>query len=305
MLTTPASKFDTRQNPFAPDPDLRIWLDGQLVPESEARVSVFDHGLLYGDGVFEGIRIYNGKIFKEEEHIDRIYESAKSIMLEIPMTREEISKAMYAARDANNIVDGYIRLVVTRGVGQLGISIDKATCPSVIVIAATIQLYPPELYEKGLRCITCGTMRNHPSATSPRVKSLNYLNNIMAKFEAQSAGADEALMQNAQGHITEGTGDNLFVIRRGELRTPPPCDGILEGITRRLVMELARDSGHEVSESAIIRHDIYVADECFLTGTAAEIIPVVSLDQRTIGDGKPGPITKSLMAQFVSYRNQA
>lgn len=304
MLTASESQMASRKNPFAPNPDLRIWLDGELVPESEARVSVFDHGLLYGDGVFEGIRVYNGSIFKEQEHLDRLFESAKGILLQVPMTREEISRAMYAAMEANHIVDGYIRLLVTRGVGLLGIAIDKAACPSVIVIAASIQLYTEELYQRGLRCITAGTLRNHPSATSPRVKSLNYLNNIMAKTEAKNAGADEAIMLNAEGHVTEGTGDNLFIVRRGELHTPGPSDGILEGITRRLVMELATESGHAVFESTLIRHDVYVADECFLTGTAAEIIPVVSLDHRVIGDGKPGPITRALMEKFVAYRKK-
>lgn len=304
MITTPQPNIMTRENPFAPDPSLAIWMDGQLMPVGEARVSVFDHGLLYGDGIFEGIRVYNGKIFKEAEHLDRLYESARCILLEIPMTREEIGAAMREAMDANAIVDGYIRLLVTRGVGLLGISIDRAACPSVIIIAASIQLYPEKLYQRGLHCVTSGTLRNHPSATSPRVKSLNYLNNIMAKAEAKSAGADEAIMLNPQGHVTEGTGDNLFVVRRGELFTPPASSGILEGITRRLVLQLAAERGYEATEATLLRHDIYVADECFLTGTAAEIIPVVSLDNRQIGNGKPGPITKALTADFIAYRNE-
>ena len=305
MLTTQEPEEPmTQTNPFAPDPDMRIWMDGRLVPVSEARISVFDHGLLYGDGVFEGIRIYNGKIFKEEEHIDRFYESAKCILLDIEMTRDEVSAAMHEAMDANDIRDGYIRLIATRGVGLLGIAISKAACPSVIVIAASIELYPPDLYARGLRCVTAGTLRNHPSTVSPRVKSLNYLNNVMAKAEAKNAGADEAIMFNAEGYVTEGTGDNLFIVRRGELHTPPISCGILDGITRRLVIELGRKRGYGVHESMLIRHDVYVADECFLTGTAAEIIPVVSLDKRVIGDGKPGPITRQLTSDFVAYRNE-
>jgi branched-chain amino acid aminotransferase len=302
MITTAQSPLSNRVNPFAPDPNMRIWMDGELVPVSEARVSVFDHGLLYGDGVFEGIRVYGGKIFKEKEHIDRFYESAKCILLDLPLTREDVSAAMYAAMDANEIVDGYIRLLATRGVGALGIAIQKAACPSIIVIAASIQLYPPELYERGLHCVTAGTQRNHPQSVSPRVKSLNYLNNILAKAEAINAGADEAIMFNAAGHVTEGTGDNLFIVRDGVLQTPPTSCGILEGITRRIVMDLARKRGYEMRESILIRHDLYVADEIFLTGTAAEVIPVVSVDKRVVGDGKPGPITKELTADFIAYR---
>ncbi len=305
MIAASETTLTSRKNPFAPDENLQIWMNGRLMPEREARVSVFDHGFLYGDGVFEGIRVYNGKIFKEAEHIERIFESAKCILLDIPVTRDELSAAMRQAMQANDVYDGYIRLLVTRGVGLLGISIDKAACPSVIVIAATIQLYPPELYERGLKCVTAGTLRNHPSTTSPRVKSLNYLNNVMAKAEAKYAGADEAIMLNQNGYVTEGTGDNLFVIRRETLFTPPTSCGILDGITRRLVMKLGRKRGYEVKESLLIRHDVYSADECFLTGTAAEIIPVISLDGRSVGDGTPGPITKLLMGDFVEYRNSA
>ncbi len=304
MITAPEASLSARVNPFAPDPDLQVWMDGQLVPVGEAKVGVFDHGLLYGDGVFEGIRIYGGKIFKEREHIERVYESARCIALEIPMTPEQLSAAMREAMGANEIVDGYIRLLVTRGVGRLGIAIQKAACPSVIVIAASIQLYPPEVYERGLNCVTAGTLRNHPQTVSPRVKSLNYLNNILAKLEATNAGADEAILFNPSGHATEGTGDNLFVFRKGVLRTPPVSCGVLDGITREIVMDLARRRGIEVCESILIRHDIYVADEVFLTGTAAEVVPVVSLDKRLIGDGKPGPITKQLMADFVAYRSE-
>ncbi len=304
MITAPEPKAFVRKNPFAPDPNLRVWMDGKIVPVGEARVSVFDHALLYGDGVFEGIRVYHGRIFKEKEHLDRIFESAKGLLLDIPITREEISRAMHQAMQANEIVDGYIRLLVTRGVGLLGIAIDKAACPSVIVIAASIELYPPKLYERGLNCITCATLRNHPSTTTARVKSLNYLNNIMAKAEAKNWGADESIILNSAGYVTEGTGDNLFVVRRGELHTPHTACGILEGITRRLVMELAREREYTVHESLLVRHDLYVAEECFLTGTAAEIIPVVSVDKRVIGDGAPGPITKQLMADFLDYRTR-
>ncbi len=303
MITAPQPSLSTRVNPFAPDPNLQVWQDGELIPVTEAKVSVFDHGLLYGDGVFEGIRIYNGKIFKEAEHIERIYESAKCIALEIPMTPEQMRVAMRQAMEANNIVDGYIRLLVTRGVGLLGIAIQKAACPSVIVIAASIELYPAEVYERGLNCITAGTLRNHPQTVSPRVKSLNYLNNILAKLEATNAGADEAILFNPNGYATEGTGDNLFIYKKGVLHTPPVSCGILDGITREIVMELATKRGIEVRESLLIRHDIYVADEVFLTGTAAEIVPVVSLDKRLIKDGKPGPITKQLTEDFIAYRS--
>jgi branched-chain amino acid aminotransferase len=304
MITAPVTTLASRENPFSPDPGLKVWLDGGLVPVSEANISVFDHGLLYGDGVFEGIRVYNGRIFKEREHIDRLFLSARCLLLNIPISRDDLSEAMHVALRANNIVDGYLRVLVTRGVGALGISIEKAACPSVVIIAATIALYPAEVYERGLQCVTAGTMRNHPAATSPRVKSLNYLNNIMAKAEALNAGADEAIMLNAEGHVTEGTGDNLFIVRRGRLRTPPISSGILDGITRALVIELARKRGYEVTEDVLLRHDIYMADECFLTGTAAEIVPVVSLDGRPIGNGKPGTVTGQLTDDFVQYRNR-
>ncbi len=207
-------------NPYAPRPDLKVWMDGEIVPVSEARVSVFDHALLYGDGVFEGIRIYNGRIFKEAEHIQRICESAKCILIDMPLTPDELSKAMHETMDANEIIDGYIRLLVTRGVGLLGISIEKAACPSVVIIAADIELYPKELYQRGLHCITCGTLRNHPSTTPARVKSLNYLNNIMAKAEAKNYGADESIILNAAGHVTEGTGDNAQWISPSWRRRP-------------------------------------------------------------------------------------
>lgn len=291
-------------NPYAPNPDLKVWFGTELVPVSEARVSVFDHGLLYGDGVFEGIRIYNGKIFKEQEHIQRIFESARAIRLDIPLTTEQVSHAMHEAQRANGIDgDGYIRLLVTRGVGLLGLSIGHTANPTVIVIADKIQLYPPEVYERGLHCIFASLARNHPNTTSARVKSLNYLNNIMAKAEAKETGADEAIMLTTEGHIAECTGDNIFFVRHGKIFTPPTSEGILEGITRNLVMDLARKRGFDVTEKTLIRHDAYVAEEVFATGTAAEVIPVTEIERRPVGDGKPGRITKILIEDFIAYRN--
>ena len=293
------------ENPFAPKPNLMVWMGNELVPVEEAKISVFDHGLLYGDGVFEGIRIYNGRIFLEEKHIKRFFESAKAIRLKIPMTPEEVSKAMHKAMDANGITgDGYIRLVVTRGVGSLGLSTKHTACPMVFVIADTIALYPPEVYERGLHCTISGLARNHANTTSPRVKSLNYLNNIMAKSEAQEAGCDEAIMLTLEGHVSECTGDNIFIVRNGEIFTPPTSEGILEGLTRNLVMELGRKRGYKVEEKILIRHDLYIADECFATGTAAEVIAITKIDGRWVNNGKPGPITKQLMADFIAYRNK-
>lgn len=292
------------QNPFAPNPNLQIWMGTELVPVQEASIGVFDHGLLYGDGVFEGIRIYNGKIFKEQEHIGRFFDSAKAIRLEIPMRPEEVADAMHRTMEANRITgDGYIRLVVTRGVGSLGISVLKTACPTVFVIADRISLYPPEVYRRGLRCIISSITRNHPNATSPRVKSLNYLNNVLAKLEAHDAGADEAIMLNHIGHVAECTGDNLFLVRNGEIVTPPSGEGILEGITRGLVMELARKRRYAVHERILVRHDLYVAEECFATGTAAEVVPIVEINKRQVGGGTPGPVTKQLMADFIVYRD--
>lgn len=294
------------ENPYAPNPDLKVWLDGELVPIEDAKISVFDHGLLYGDGCFEGIRIYKGKIFKEDEHVKRLFESAKAIRLQIPITPQQVSEAMHEAMQANGITgDGYIRLVVTRGVGSLGLSIYHTASPSVFVIADKIALYPPEVYKRGLHCIISSLARNHPNTTSPRVKSLNYLNNIMAKAEAKEAGADEAIMLTTDGFVSECTGDNIFVIRNGEVFTPPTEMGILEGITRNLAMELARKRGIPVHEKVLIRHDLHIADECFATGTAAEIIPITRIDGRAVGTGKPGPITKQLLQDFIDYRTTA
>jgi branched-chain amino acid aminotransferase len=276
----------------------QVFLNDRLVPQEQARVSVFDHGLLYGDGVFEGIRVYFGKVFLLKEHIERLYESALAIRLAIPLSPAEMTRAVEETVKANGLDSGYIRLVITRGAGALGLDIRKTSNPQVIIIADTITLYPQELYDEGLRLITSSTIRNHPAALSPRVKSLNYLNNIMAKIEGTDAGTVEALMLNHKGEVAECTGDNIFIVKGGVLRTPPRDAGILEGITRNAVMRLARGLGIAVEEPALTRHDIFVADECFLTGTAAEVIPVVSLDGRIIGAGQPGPVTQKLLVAF-------
>ena len=275
-----------------------IFMNGKLVPEQEAVISVFDHGYLYGDGVFEGVRAYNGRVFKLEEHVRRLYESAHSIMLPIPYSQEEMIKAVVDTVNANKLTDAYIRLVVSRGVGDLGLDPRKCKESQVVIIADKIVLYPEELYEEGLTVITVATRRNIADALDPKLKSLNYLNNIHAKIEANRAGVLEALMTNNQGYISEGTGDNIFIYRKGKLITPPPYLGILEGITREAVIDLAHAEGIPVQEAPFTRHDLYVADECFLTGTAAEVIPVIEVDMRTIGTGKPGPVTLTLMEKF-------
>ncbi len=276
----------------------QVYVSGKLVPADQAMVSVFDHGLLYGDGVFEGIRVYSKRVFLLKEHIDRLYESALAIRLQIPLTPEEMTKAVEETVAANGIEDGYVRLVVTRGAGSLGLDIRRTSDPKVIVIADTISLYPQEIYDNGMALITASTIRNHAAALSPRIKSLNYLNNILAKIEGTDAGTVEALMLNAQGEVAECTGDNIFIVKNGVLKTPPPEAGILEGITRNAVIGLAREAGVEVRETPMLRHDIFTADECFLTGTAAEVIAVVSLDGRQIGSGKPGPVTQDLLERF-------
>jgi len=278
---------------------MKIFLGDKLVDEKEAVVSVFDHGLLYGDGIFEGIRAYNGKVFLLDEHIDRLYDSAKAIALQIPMDKKAMTQAVLETCRANQIQDGYIRLVVTRGVGTLGLNPYLCKKAQVIIIAAKIQLYPPELYEKGMKIVTVGTTRNHPEALNPRIKSLNYLNNVMAKIEAINAGCMECLMLNTQGQVAEASGDNVFVVKNGVLTTPPSSCGALEGLTRNKVMELARKAGYEVREAVLARYDLYVADEVFLTGTAAEIIAVVDLDKRPIGDGMPGPVMRELRDLYV------
>lgn len=277
---------------------LKVYIGGKLYDKADAKVSVYDHGLLYGDGVFEGIRSYSGRVFRLREHIDRLYDSARSIFLTIPMSREAMAEAIHDTLRVNGLVDAYIRVVVTRGAGSLGLDPRKTTDPQVIIITDSITLYPEELYEHGLKIITAGTIRNHPAALNPRIKSLNYLNNILGKIEATNSGCLEALMLNHKGEVAECTGDNIFVVRRGEVHTPSLDSGILEGITRDAVIELARSAGIPVVERTMDRHDIYTADECFLTGTAAELIPVVECDGRPIGDGVPGPITKDLLERF-------
>jgi branched-chain amino acid aminotransferase len=275
-----------------------VYVDGKMVPKEEAVVSVFDHGFLYGDGVFEGIRVYGGKVFLLAEHIDRLYESALAIRLEIPMVRNDLTAAVNSTVAANNLSDGYVRLVVSRGSGSLGLDPRKTSHPQIIIIADTITLYPPETYQQGLKLITASTIRNHPQALSARIKSLNYLNNILAKIEGIDGDCVEALMLNHKGEVAECTGDNIFIVSRGILKTPPVDAGILEGITRNAVIRLAREAKIAVAETTLLRHDIYVADECFLTGTAAEVVPVTSLDGRRIGTGKPGPITRDLLERF-------
>jgi branched-chain amino acid aminotransferase len=277
---------------------LKIYINGKLYDKEDAKVSVYDHGLLYGDGVFEGIRSYGGKVFRLQAHLDRLWDSAKAIWLTIPISKEEIGRAIQETLAVNGIQDGYIRVVVTRGVGTLGLDPNRCSDPQVIIITDRIALYPEELYQKGLEIITVSTVRNHPAALSPRVKSLNYLNNILAKIEGLQAGCIEALMLNHKGEVAECTGDNIFLVRNGRILTPPNDAGILEGITREAVIELAREGGIEVRELPLTKHDVYIADECFLTGTAAEVVPVVKVDSRTIGDGTPGPVTRRLIEQF-------
>jgi branched-chain amino acid aminotransferase len=277
---------------------MKVYIDGQYYDEKDAKISVFDHGLLYGDGIFEGIRAYNGRVFKLKEHIDRLFYSAKAILLNIPLSHEQVSRAVIDTCRQNNIRDGYIRLVVTRGVGGLGLNPNKCKHPSVIVIADKIQLYPVEMYERGLEIITVPTVRNLHSAVNPAIKSLNYLNNILAKIEANLGGCEEAIMLNAQGYVAECTGDNVFILKHGKMFTPPLSAGALYGITRSVVIDLARESGIEVSEPDLTRYDLFNADECFLTGTGAELIPVVKIDGRIIGDGKPGPIARDLVTKY-------
>jgi branched-chain amino acid aminotransferase len=281
----------------------RVWINGQLFDKYDAKISVYDHGLLYGDGVFEGIRVYAGKVFKHREHIERLYESAKAIALAIPLTPEQMTKAVEDTVAANKKVEGYIRLIVTRGPGSLGL--DPRKCePNVIVIVDDISLYPKELYENGLEIITSSYTRNHPNAVNPRIKSLNYLNNILAKIEAIRANCLEAIMLNHKGEVAECTGDNLFIVKNGVLRTPPNDAGILEGITRNFVIDLAKSAGIPFAESVLTRHDVYVADELFLTGTAAEVIAVTKVDGRVIGSGKQGPITQKLRERFTAAVRQ-
>ena len=277
---------------------LKIYINGQILPQEESKISVFDHGLLYGDGVFEGIRAYNGKIFTLDQHLDRLYDSATAIALKIPIAKAEMADAIKKTMEANNQTDSYIRLVVTRGVGKLGLDPNKCATPQIIIITDTIELYPKALYEKGLDIVTVSTIRNHFSALDPKIKSLNYLNNILAKIESIQAGAGEALMLNKDGYVAECAGDNIFIFKDNTLLTPPASAGILIGITRNVVMELATKMGIQVKEELMTRYDLYIADECFLTGTAAEIIPVVKIDGRTIGTGKPGKVTLDLLKRY-------
>jgi branched-chain amino acid aminotransferase len=280
---------------------LKIWLNNALVDEKDAKISVFDHGLLYGDGVFEGIRVYSSKIFELDAHLKRLYESAKVIRLKIDMTPEQLADATRKTVEANSVVDGYIRLIVTRGAGSLGINPFVCEKSQIIIIADNIQLYPEDLYETGMRVISACTVRNHPLAIPPQVKSLNYLNNILAKIEALDAGVPEAIMYNHEGFVAEATGDNIFIIKNGVINAPPIQAGSLEGITRAVVIRLAKTEGIEVVEKNLTRFDLYVADEFFLTGTAAEVIGVVEIDGRQIADGKPGKITGLLRKKFFDY----
>lgn len=275
-----------------------IYMNGEFVRKEDAKVSVYDHGFLYGDGVFEGIRSYNGNVFRLEEHLERLYDSAKSVMLEIPHTFEEMTKLVVETLRRNELTDAYIRLIVSRGVGNLGI--DPLTCakPSVIVIAEALSLFPKSLYDNGIEIVSVATRRNRSDVLSPKVKSLNYMNNILVKIEANLAGVSEALMLNDQGYVAEGSADNIFIVRKNKILTPPGYVGALEGITRNAIMEVAAQKGYDVQEGVFTRHDVYVADEVFLTGTAAEVIAVIKVDGRVIGEGKPGPVTNDLLASF-------
>jgi len=280
---------------------LKVWLDDKLVNEADAKISIFDHGLLYGDGVFEGIRVYNRRIFELQAHIKRLYESAKAIRLEVPMSRSKLISAVEKTAEANGVIDGYIRLVVTRGVGTLGLNPFICEDGRLCIIADNIQLYPEELYEKGMRVISATTVRNHPLALSPQVKSLNYLNSILAKIEALDNDVPEAIMYNHEGYVAEATADNVFIVRNGVIYTPPIEAGALEGITRAVVIKLAKEEKLEVVEKNLTKMDLYICDEFFLTGTAAEVIGIVEIDGRVIGDGKPGPYTRLLRKKFFIY----
>jgi branched-chain amino acid aminotransferase len=296
--------IESRPRPATGVKEAKIYIDGKFYPEASAKVSVLDHGLLYGDGIFEGIRFYNGRVFRLEEHLDRLWDSARSICLEIPMTMREVTEAVLETIRQNHLRDGYIRLLVTRGVGNLGLNPVQCKHPSVIIIAATIALYHENIYRKGLTIVTCATRRTSPAALNPAVKSLNYLNNVMARIEANLAGADEALMLNDAGNVAECTADNVFIIKRGQIFTPPITAGALRGITRSIVFEIAAELGIKIMEADITRHDVFIADECFLTGTAAEIVPVVKADGRLIANGKPGPITVRTISRFHAMTHE-
>jgi len=277
---------------------LQIYIGGQFYDKENAKISVYDHGLLYGDGVFEGMRSYSGNVFRLVEHLDRLYESARAICLKIPISKEQLAADVNKTLQINSLSNAYIRLVVTRGSGSLGLDPNRTSDPQVIIIADSISLYPEEYYQNGLKIITASTIRSHPAALSPRIKSLNYLNNIMAKIEGLQAGCIEALMLNHKGEVAECTGDNIFIVKKGVIQTPPKDAGILEGITRNAILDLAKEHGIPAEETTLTRHDLFVADECFLTGSAAEVIPVVSIDGRPIGSGSVGDMTTKLMAAF-------
>src|SRR5438067_2401031 len=290
--------IESRPRPATGIKEAKIYIDGKFYSEANAKVSVLDHGLLYGYGIFEGIRFYNGRVFRLEEHLHRLWDSARSICLEIPMPMRDMTEAVLETIRQNHLRDGYIRLLVTRGIGNLGLNPTRCKSPSVIIIAATIALYHEDFYKKGLTIVTCATRRSNPAALNPAVKSLNYLNNVMARVEANLAGADEALMLKDAGNVAECTADNVFIVKHGQIFTPPITAGALRGITRSIVFEIAAELGVKARDSDITRHDVFVADECFLTGTAAEIVPVVKADGRSIGNGKPGPITARIIARF-------
>ena len=296
--------IESRPRPTTGVREAKIYIDGKFYSEANAKVSVFDHGLLYGDGIFEGIRFYNGRVFRLEQHLERLWNSAHSICLDIPMTRKEMTEALLETIRQNHLRDGYIRLVVTRGVGNLGLNPEQCKNPSVIIIVATIALYHEDFYRKGLSIVTVATRRSNPASLNPAVKSLNYLNNVMARIEANLASADEALMLNDAGNVAECTADNVFIIKHGQIFTPPITAGALQGITRSVVFDIAGEFDIKVIEADFTRHDIFVADECFLTGTAAEIVPVVKADGRIIGNGKPGPITTRIIARFREMTHQ-
>ncbi len=277
---------------------MKIFIDGKFYEEKNAKISVFDHGLLYGDGIFEGIRAYNGRVFRLKEHIERLFYSAKAILLNIPASAEEVTKAVVETCRRNNIRDGYIRLVVTRGAGGLGLNPNKCKTPSIIIIADKIQVYPAAMYQRGMDIVTVATTRNLHSALNPAIKSLNYLNNILAKIEANNAGVQEAIMLNSEGFVAECTADNIFIVKGNQLLTPPLSCGALYGITRAVVMDLGKEKGLTMGEPSLTRYDLFNADECFLTGTGAELIPVVKIDGRIIGTGKPGSITQDLVNRY-------
>ena len=280
---------------------LKIWIDGKFYDKENAKISVYDHGLLYGDGVFEGIRVYRGRIFECDAHLRRLFDSARAIRLTPALTAEQLKVAMEQTIKINNFSDCYIRLVITRGVGYLGLNPNRCPTPTVFIITDTIELYPPQMYEQGMSIITSSVVRTHPNSLSPRIKSLNYLNNILAKIEAADADVPEAVLLNQEGNVAECTGDNIFIVRLGKVQTPATADGILEGVTRHVMIELCQKLSIPCVEKSFQRHDLYIADECFLTGTAAEVVPVTRIDGRPIGAGTPGPITRRLMEAFRKH----